>query len=37
VIAPDHKVILAYTAMDPTKHVDQTLNALKAWRATHPA
>jgi len=30
-------VILAYTAMDPTKHVDQTLNALKAWRATHPA
>ena len=37
VIAPDHKVILAYTAMDPTKHVDQTLNALEAWRATHPA
>ncbi len=37
VITPDHKVLFAYSALDPTKHVDQTLGALKAWRATHPA
>jgi len=37
VIAPDHKVIFAYSALDPTKHVDLTLDALTKWRAAHPA
>jgi peroxiredoxin len=37
VIAPDHKVIFTYSALDPNKHVDQTLDALKKWRASHPA
>ncbi len=37
VIGPDHKVIFTYSALDPTQHVDQTLGALKAWRATHPS
>lgn len=36
VITPDHKVLIAYTAMNPDKHVETTLDALKAWRATHP-
>ena len=33
VIAPDGKVIYAYTAMSPAGHVSGTLNAVKAWRA----
>jgi thioredoxin-dependent peroxiredoxin len=36
VIAPDGKVIYAYSAMDPMGHVDGTMNAVKAWRAAHP-
>jgi len=36
VITPDHKVLFAYSAMDPSKHVEETMDALKAWRATHP-
>jgi peroxiredoxin Q/BCP len=36
VITPDHKVLLAYSAGNPDKHVEMTLNALKAWRASHP-
>jgi peroxiredoxin Q/BCP len=36
VIAPDHKVIFAYSALDPSKHVDLTMDALKKWRADHP-
>ena len=36
VITPDHKVLFAYSAMSPVKHVDETTDALKAWRATHP-
>jgi len=35
VITPDHKVLFAYSAMDPSKHVEETMDALKAWRATH--
>jgi peroxiredoxin Q/BCP len=35
VIAPDGKVIYAYAAMDPTKHVENTLAAVKAWRDKH--
>jgi thioredoxin-dependent peroxiredoxin len=35
VIAPDGKVIFAYTAMDPAGHVNGTMAAVKAWRAKH--
>jgi peroxiredoxin len=35
VIFPDDKVGYAYTAMDPTHHVSNTLAALKAWKAQH--
>jgi peroxiredoxin len=33
VITPDGKVLHAYSALDPSKHVDETLGAVKAWRA----
>ena len=33
VIAPDGKVIYAYTAMSPDKHVENTLNAVRDWAA----
>lgn len=33
VIAPDGTIIYAYTSLDPALHVQNTLNALKAWRA----
>lgn len=33
VILPDDTVGYAYTAMDPGKHVGNTLDAVKAWRA----
>jgi len=36
VIAPDDRVILAYSKMSPDQHVAKTLAAVKAWRATHP-
>lgn len=36
VITPDQKVLAAYSAMAPDKHVEETLSALKAWRAKHP-
>ncbi len=36
VIAPDHKILLSYTDLNPDKHVDLTLDAVKTWRATHP-
>ena len=35
VIFPDDKVGYAYTAMDPTHHVANTLAAVKAWKAAH--
>jgi thioredoxin-dependent peroxiredoxin len=35
VIAPDGKVIFAYTAMDPAGHVKGTMEAVRAWRAKH--
>ena len=35
VIAPDGKVIFAYTAMDPAGHVERTMAAVKAWKAAH--
>jgi peroxiredoxin len=36
VIAPDGKVLSAYSNLDPSDHVNQTLSAVKAWRAKHP-
>jgi peroxiredoxin len=32
VITPDWKIAYVYAAMDPTKHVENTLAAVKAWR-----
>ena len=37
VITPDHKVLYEYTSLDPSKHVENTMDAVKAWRAAHPA
>jgi len=36
VIAPDGKVILAYSNLKPDGHVEKTLDAVKTWRAAHP-
>ncbi|HEY3694849.1 peroxiredoxin [Phenylobacterium sp.] len=36
VIAPDGSVLHAYSALAPDRHVDETLGAVKAWRAKHP-
>ncbi len=35
VIAPDGKILFAYSAYDPSGHVEKTLAAVKAWRASH--
>jgi peroxiredoxin Q/BCP len=35
VVAPDGKILAAYTNLDPSDHVNQTLGAVKAWRASH--
>jgi thioredoxin-dependent peroxiredoxin len=35
VIAPDGKIIYSYTAMDPEKHVDNTMEAVHKWQETH--
>jgi peroxiredoxin len=33
VISPDHKVIFAYSEVNATKHVEQTMAGLKKWKA----
>lgn len=33
VIAPNGRVVHAYTAMSPQNHVSETMNAVKRWRA----
>ena len=33
VITPDHKILYAYSALDPAGHVANTLQALRDWRA----
>jgi peroxiredoxin len=33
VIAPDGSVIHSYENLDPNDHVNQTLGAVKAWKA----
>ncbi|MDB5424910.1 MAG: peroxiredoxin, partial [Phenylobacterium sp.] len=35
VIAPSGEVVFAYDNLDASDHVNQTLNAVKAWRAKH--
>ena len=35
VIAPDGTIVYTYTNLDPSLHVQNTLNALKAWKADH--
>ena len=35
VIAPDGKVLYTYTNLNPDKHVQNTLDALKDWKAKH--
>ena len=35
VIAPDHTVLLSYTDLNPEKHVDLTMEAVKKWKAEH--
>jgi peroxiredoxin Q/BCP len=37
VIAPDGTIVYEYTSLDPTLHVQNTLAAIKAWMAAHPA
>ncbi len=36
VIAPDHTVLMTYTELNPDKHVDMTMEAVKKWKAAHP-
>ena len=33
VITPDGKVLHAYSDLNPNKHIEETLGAIKAWRA----
>ena len=37
VIAPDGTIVYTYTSLDPSLHVQNTLTALKAWKADHAA
>jgi peroxiredoxin len=36
VIAPDHTVLMSYTDLNPEKHVDMAMDAVKKWKAAHP-
>ena len=35
VIGPDDKVIYEYTSLDPSKHVENTMAAVKSWSDAH--
>jgi peroxiredoxin Q/BCP len=37
VIAPDGKVLLSHTDMQPQSHIEKTLAAVKEWKAKHGA
>ncbi len=37
VIAPDGKILLAHTDMQAPSHITKTLEAVKAWKASHGA
>ena len=36
VITPDHKILYAYSALNPDKHVANSMRALQEWRAHNP-
>jgi peroxiredoxin len=36
VISPQGKVLLAYSAMDPSGHVDAAMKAVQTWKASQP-
>ncbi|TAL04212.1 MAG: peroxiredoxin [Rhodospirillaceae bacterium] len=36
VISPDDRIIFAYSALDPTGHVEKTMAAVKKWHDSHP-
>ena len=36
VVAPDGKVLHVFSALTPDQHVDESMTAVKAWRAKHP-
>jgi thioredoxin-dependent peroxiredoxin len=35
VIAPDGKILLSFTTQKPDEHITKTLEAVKAWKASH--
>jgi len=35
VIAPDGKILLSYTDMNPQAHIEKTMAAVRAWKAHH--
>ncbi|HTT99787.1 MAG TPA: peroxiredoxin [Rhizomicrobium sp.] len=35
VIAPDHTVLMVYTDLNPDKHVDMAMDAVKKWKDAH--
>ena len=35
VISPDDKIVYAYSSMDPSEHVNNTMKAVQDWRAAH--
>ncbi len=35
VIAPDGKILLSYTNLDPAEHVTRTMKAVEEWKASH--
>jgi thioredoxin-dependent peroxiredoxin len=37
VVAPDGKILYAFTSSEAEKHVANTLNVVRKWRADHPA
>jgi thioredoxin-dependent peroxiredoxin len=36
VIAPDHTILMTYTDLNPDKHVDMAMDAVKKWKSAHP-
>jgi len=35
VITPDDKIIYSYTDMNPDKHVENTLSAIRQWQSVN--
>lgn len=36
VVTPEGQIVLSFTSDDPEAHVQKTLDAVRAWRSTHP-